>query len=99
VSVALAARGSNFLHHFAPPLPSDPWEREHHDQATVSDQSSVSRRSVENPASVDIGGVSEAARDTGTAADLVLDSATTLSRQTGMLTAEIDQIVAGVRAA
>ncbi len=46
-----------------------------------------------------IGGVSEAAQDTGAAAGRVLVSADALSRQTGILTSEIDQFVAGVRAA
>jgi methyl-accepting chemotaxis protein len=46
-----------------------------------------------------IGGVSEAAQETGTAAGQVLGSAGALSEQTGLLTAEIDQFVAGVRAA
>ena len=48
---------------------------------------------------VNIGGVSKAANDTGAAADQVLGAAGGLSQQSEQLTAEVNHFVAGVRAA
>ncbi|HEX3573811.1 MAG TPA: hypothetical protein VHU42_04345, partial [Rhodopila sp.] len=48
---------------------------------------------------VNIGGVSRAATDTGAAADQVLSAATSLLRQVEQLTTEVDTFVAEVRTA
>ncbi len=48
---------------------------------------------------VNIGGVSQAAKDTGAAADQVLGAASGLSQQSEQLAAEVNDFVAGVRAA
>jgi methyl-accepting chemotaxis protein len=46
-----------------------------------------------------IAGVSQAANDTGSAAEMVLGSADKLSQQAGQLTSEVNRFVAGVRVA
>ena len=48
---------------------------------------------------VNIGGVSQAATETGTAADQVLSAAGDLSRQAERLTSEVGTFIAEVRAA